>query len=98
MSDHIRELFGHCSPKLFDTCLVNTAMPSDALIERYSAEGAEPLVFEESAVKKLGVECFTAPLAEEHDDHVRHDPGLLAEEIVNIYRKEAPTRLFRRSR
>ena len=95
LSDHIRELFSHCPAKLFDMCLVNTAQPPEELAERYRAEGASPLVYDEAAVKKLGVECFAAPLAEEYDGHVRHEPDLLAREIIKIYEKKAPTRLFR---
>ncbi len=95
VSDHIRELFSHSSSKLFDRCLVNTAVAAAELLELYQAEGASPIVFDEDAVKTLGVECFTAPLADCADGRVRHNPERLAQEILTIYRDTAPTRLFR---
>ncbi len=94
VSDHIRELFHHSSAKLFDMCLINSFLPQSELVDRYRAEGAVPIVFDKPEVEKLGVEAFTAPLAECSADRVRHEPELLAQEILKIYRKKAPTRLF----
>ncbi len=94
VSDHISALFRHASEDIFDACLVNTTAPPAEILERYRAEGAELSVFDEAAVKNLGVEPFNAPLAECCGDRVRHNPDLLAREILRIYRKKAPTRLF----
>ena len=94
VSDHIRELFSHASARLFDMCLVNTSPPPVELLGRYQSDGASPIVFDGDEVAKLGVEAFTAPLAEGYGGRVRHNPDLLAQEICGIYRKKAPTRLF----
>ena len=94
VADHIRELYRHSSPKLFDMCLVNTSAGPQELMDRYQAEGSSPLVFAEAEIRKLGVECFTAPMAERYNNVVRHGPELLAQEILKIYRKKTPSRLF----
>ena len=88
VSDHIRELFSHASARLFDMCLVNTSPPPPELLGRYQSDGASPIVFDGDEIAKLGVEAFTAPLAEGFGGRVRHNPDLLAQEICGIYRKK----------
>ena len=94
VSDHIKELFRHSSNALFDMCLVNSLPVSPDLVKRYSEQGASQITADSDAIQKLGVEVFSAPLAERHNDLVRHDPDKLAQEIMNIFRKKAPTRLY----
>lgn len=93
-SDHIRELFSHSSRKLFDMCLVNSMTPQPELLARYAEEGAAPLVADTDELGRLGVEVFSAPLCEPHNGLVRHNPDQLAREILSIFRKKAPTRVF----
>jgi uncharacterized cofD-like protein len=96
VSDHIKELFRHSSKKLFDMCLVNSLVMPYPLVRHYEEEGAAQLTVDAGEIEQLGVEVFSAPLAEHHNDLVRHDPERLAQEIMKIYRKKAPTRLFER--
>lgn len=98
VSDHIRELFRHSSSRLFDMCLVNSTMPHPDLIRRYAEDGASPIFTDTDKIKELGVEVFDTPLAECHKTLIRHNPELLAREIMTIFRKRAPTRIFRRKR
>ncbi len=65
-----------------------------ALSKRYDEEGAVQLISDTAEINKLGVEVFSAPLAEHDQDLVRHDPNKLAREIMKIYRKKVPTRLY----
>lgn len=94
VSDHIKELFKHSSNKLFDMCLVNNMMMPLSLVEKYSEQGAYQLQTDSEAIRKLGVEVFSAPLAEHHHNFIRHAPDKLAKEIMAIYRTKAPTRLY----
>ena len=94
VSDHIRELFRHSSKRLFSTCLVNSAAPPGDLLARYREEGALPLAADFGEIGRLGVEVFSAPLCEGHHGLVRHNPDRLAREIMAIFRKKAPTRIF----
>ena len=43
-SDHLRAILQHTTPELVDYVLVNTAAIEPALLQRYQAEGAEPVV------------------------------------------------------
>ena len=95
VSDHVRELFGHSSEKLFNMCLVNTMSPPPDLLARYAEEGASPLDADVGNIEKLGVEVFFAPLCESYKGLVRHNPDRLAREIMSIFRKKAPTRVYK---
>lgn len=94
VSDHIKELFRHSSSNLFDMCLVNDITAPPELLRRYSEQGATQIVADTDKIEKLGVEVFSAPVAERHNDLFRHDPEKLAQEIMRIFRKKAPTRIF----
>jgi uncharacterized cofD-like protein len=94
VSDHIKELFRHSSSKLFDMCLVNNITPPPELLRRYAEEGAAPIVVDRERILELGVELFSAPLAERHNDLVRHNSDMLAREIMSIFRKRAPAGFF----
>ncbi len=94
VSDHIMELFGHSSDKLFDVCLVNTAGPSPTIVRRYADEGADLLTYDASAIARLGVEAVFAPVADSREDKARHDPELLADQIMRIFEQRAPTKLY----
>jgi len=98
VSDHIRELFRHSSSKLFNMCLVNNTMPPPDLVRRYAEDGAAPIFADTDKIRELGVEVFSAPLAECHNALVRHNPELLAGEIMSIFRKRALTRIFRQKK
>ena len=94
VSDHIRELFRHSSNKLFNMCLVNSAPPAPDLLALYAQEGSEQLRADAEGIRKLGVEVYAAPLWERHNGMIRHHPDRLAQEIMSIFRKKAPTRTF----
>jgi len=95
VSEHVGELFGHTGVKLFEYCLVNSAPSTPGVLKRYSLSGAEPVREDEEEVRKLGVDVIRAPVAEGYNLLARHDPDKLAREILQVYNKKAPTRLFR---
>jgi uncharacterized cofD-like protein len=94
VSDHILELFRHSSQRLFNMCLVNYLPPPPELLRRYAEDGAAPIHADNDRIAELGVEVFASPLCECHNDLLRHNPDLLAREIMSIFRKKAPTRVF----
>jgi uncharacterized cofD-like protein len=94
VSDHIRELFRHSASKLFDLCLVNSSPAPPELLERYTADGASQIVEDTENIGKLGVEIFRAPIADHNTALVRHNPGLLAEEIMRILELRGPKTLY----
>jgi uncharacterized cofD-like protein len=94
VSDHIKELFRHSSKNMFDMCLVNDLVLPQSVVKRYDEEGAAQLIADIGEIGKLGIEVFSAPLVEHHNDLVRHDPDKLAREIMDIFYKKAPIRLY----
>ncbi len=94
VSDHIEALFRHGGGKLFDMCLVNNMPIAPELLEKYSKKDSGVIETDREAVEKLGVELFESPVAGKYKNYIRHDPRLLAREIVRIYRDKSPTRLY----
>lgn len=62
-SDHIRALFNHSCPGLFDLCLVNDAPIPPSVMRGYTREGAEPILCDRDACEALGVEVITRPVS-----------------------------------
>ena len=85
VSDHIRALFKHSCPGLFDLCLTNSSPIPPAVVQRYALEGAEPIFCDREAVEALGVEIVSRPVATVENGLVRHNPGHLAWELVQLH-------------
>lgn len=85
LSDHIRAIFQHSAPGLFQLCLVNSQPISQALLGLYAQEGAEPLQVDEAECGTLGVEILSAPVSAEREGLVRHDPQRLAAALMEIH-------------
>ncbi len=83
-ADHVRELFRHAGTKLFDYCLANNEIIPREYVERYAAEGAEPLYAGEGMLDELGVKLVNAPLLSHAGGYVRHSPGKLARAITAV--------------
>jgi uncharacterized cofD-like protein len=82
-ADHIRALHDHAGSKLFDHIVLNTGTLSGALLKRYAAERAAPVVQDLDAVRKLGVKPLCADLLIE-DQVARHDPRRLAKLLLSL--------------
>ena len=93
-SDHVRALFDHSGERLLHLCLANSMPIPEALVEKYAAEGAEPVRLDHDEMYRLGVEIFHAPVAQVRRDLVRHDPDALARELMWIYRARAETQIY----
>src|SRR5204862_5763334 len=58
VADHVQALVRHCSGQLlFPRILVNTALPSAALLAKYQAEGAGLVDVDHERLHGMGVEC-----------------------------------------
>ncbi len=84
-ADHIRALFQHSLPGLFDLCLVNSLDFPQEILEKYAREGAEPIRADKDACARLGVELAARPLARAKDGLIRHDPELLAAAVMELH-------------
>lgn len=93
-SDHIAALFENSGERLFDWCLANgTALPQ-TLLERYGAEGAEPVFIDEAAVSAMNVALRRAAVAGWTNGLIRHDPDALARELMQLYRENSSTKIY----
>ncbi|HEU5401543.1 MAG TPA: uridine diphosphate-N-acetylglucosamine-binding protein YvcK, partial [Terriglobales bacterium] len=82
-SQHVEALFQHAGGKFFDYALLNrTAIPAE-MIERYKAEGAEPIAIDADAVRALGVE----PVLGDYlgpGEQARHNAGRIAQDLMQL--------------
>ena len=85
VSDHIRALFKHSCPGLFDLCLTNSSPIPPAVVQRYALEGAEPIFCDREAVEAMGVEIISRQVATVEYGLVRLNPGQLAWELVQLH-------------
>ncbi|MCI2056885.1 MAG: YvcK family protein [Oscillibacter sp.] len=84
VSDHIAALFQHGATGLFDLCLTNSAPIPKEIADRYAGEGAEPIRCDTEKCAALGVEAVQRPVAMVENGFVRHNPALLAKELIAL--------------
>ena len=89
-ADHVRALFTHGAPQLFDYVLANDLAIPPEMLPSYAAEGAYPLRVDEEELRPLGVETVYAPVAKWEQGLIRHDPDALASAIMELYYRHHP--------
>lgn len=82
-SDHVRALEAHAGKRVCDYVLVNTAVPSHELLERYRASGQEMVEPDSDRIRAMGYRVVSGNFISE-SDYVRHDPIKLAEAILKL--------------
>lgn len=93
-ADHIQALLSHGVPGMVDLCLANNAPVDAALVEKYRAEDAAPLVIDRERIEAMGLELVQRPVAAQGEFYARHDPDLLVRALMELYR-ERTVRIFR---
>ena len=89
-SDHVRVLLEQRGPGLFEYVLVNTRRPrNQALLARYSREGAEPVEPDLDAIRTLGPKPVPEDLISE-DELVRHDPRKITTVLLQLLAAISP--------
>lgn len=85
VADHVRAIYQHTRRPLFDWAVINHQPVSPAVMQRYRADGAEPVRADLGKLQRLGLRCVFDNLLEEHGV-VRHNTErltrLLLEEFV----------------
>ena len=97
-SDHLRELLRHSGVGTVDGCLANLCPVPEHLRLEYRREGAGQIDLDWEEVEAMGVQLFTAPLLSDTSEYARHDPDLLAQAILEIWRKTGRAIVHRRNR
>ncbi|HEV8385611.1 MAG TPA: gluconeogenesis factor YvcK family protein [Candidatus Acidoferrales bacterium] len=86
VADHVRAIYDHTGPGLFDWVVVNNGAVSPRLLRRYRAQGAATVRADIDDLQKLGLRVVVDDLVEE-DGVVRHDAvrltRLLLEEFIH---------------
>jgi uncharacterized cofD-like protein len=93
LEDHLRALGEHSGGLEFDCVLVNSALISEELRARYLADGSVQVGLDEArrAAEAAGSSGNTGIVAKDllHESGVvRHDPGKLANALLEIYSSE----------
>lgn len=94
LSDHVSALLAHSGPGLIDLCVANSAPVDPALIQRYKAEDADPIVVDKERIEALGVEVVERPMISVAARYARHSPERLGEVTMELYEERADTKVF----
>lgn len=94
LSDHVSALLKHSGPGLIDLCVANSAPVDPALIQRYKAEDADPIVVDRRETEALGVEVVERPMISSTSRYARHSPERLGEVTMELYQERADTKIF----
>lgn len=84
-SDHVHAIEANVGRRVFDYVLLNKAMPSQHLLERYSQSGQEFVEPDADRIRAMGLKPILANLISE-TDLVRHDPMRVADSILRLAR------------
>jgi len=75
-------------------CLVHNVPIPHELAARYSEEDAELLRVDRERIAELGIALAEYPLLSAQGGYARHDPALLAQAVMELYR-ERTVRIYR---
>lgn len=92
--DHLAALLEHGGPRLVNLCLCNSDPIGRELLERYSAEDAEPMVVDHREVELLGAEVVFRPLMDMDCGYARHSGLKVAQAVLELYEQRAETKIF----
>ena len=92
--DHVAALLEHGGPGLVDLCLCNSDPIGRELLERYSAEDAEPMRADRRELELLGAELVCRPLLDEGCGYARHSGVKVAQAVLDLYEQRAETKIF----
>jgi uncharacterized cofD-like protein len=91
VADHVRAIYHHTCPGLFDYVVINRRPITPKLLRRYRAEGAEPVDPSFEELEQLGLRYATGNLLQE-EGVVRHDQSRLTQLLINKFVKQRPKR------
>ena len=81
--DHIKAIIEHSSPKIIDSCIVNSAKIPKELLEKYSLESSYPVNVELQKIRQAGYRVIEDDIVDVKD-YVRHDSAKLARIIIGL--------------
>ncbi len=85
-SEHLEAILKHSSPKILNTCLVNSAQVPLEARERYAQEGSFPVAADIENIQALGIAAVGEDLLSVND-YVRHDSEKLTKALITLIEK-----------
>ncbi len=82
--DHLQAFMHHTGIRPH-MVVVNTKMPSDAVLRRYLEQGQEPVIPDVARMARDGFKVYSEDLIGEKEDFVRHDPERLTNLLMHIF-------------
>ncbi len=82
VSDHLSAIIDHCGTGVVDYCIYDTGEIIPEFIKKYNLEGQDLVGQDIDKVK--GIKFLQRNLSMIKDDHIRHDPGLVASSIIEL--------------
>jgi len=86
VADHVRAIYEHTRPRLFDCAVINRTPASAQMLRRYTAQGAEIVQPAFAELKRMGLPCVAADLLQQRGV-IRHDAARLAGLLLREFLK-----------
>jgi len=84
VADHVRAIYEHTRPNLFDFAVVNRSAVVPRLLRRYRAQGAEPVDPSIDELAEMQLNCVTGDFLRQ-DGVVRHDEVRLSQLLLEQF-------------
>ena len=82
VSDHLNAIIDHCGKGIIDYCIYDTGEIIPEFIKKYNFEGQD--LVEQDIEKVKGIKFLQRNLSMMSDEHIRHDPNLVASSIIEL--------------
>ena len=82
VSDHLNAIIEHCGSGIVDYCIYDTGEIIPEFIKKYNLEGQD--LVEQDIEKVKGIKFLQRNLSMIKDEHIRHDPSLVASSIIEL--------------
>ena len=82
VSDHLNAIIDHCGKGIIDYCIYDTGEIIPEFIKKYNFEGQD--LVEQDIEKVKGIKFLQRNLSMISDEHIRHDPNLVASSIIEL--------------
>ncbi len=82
VSDHLNAIIEHCGQGIVDYCIYDTGEIIPEFIKKYNLEGQD--IVEQDIEKVKGIKFIQRNLSMIADNHIRHDPNLVASSIIEL--------------
>jgi len=82
VADHLKAIVEHCGNGIVDYCIYDTGEIIPEFIKKYNLEGQD--LVEQDIEKVKGIRFLQRNLSMIANDHIRHDPNLVASSIIEL--------------